>query len=242
VVIEKSFPQGSWQSIRLIVNLSSASYDVYSAQRGFPLVQVAAALPFRGGYVYYLDQITVARFDVFRDASAYFDNFSVEIPGAPQFIRFPRSVLSSSCTNLTGIAVGTPPLSYQWFFHDAPIPGATNTTVINCGYPYYLRVTNNLGVAYSDTVTIIDNTGLNFNSSLYPYFQNGMFGFWIKSLSGFQYVTEFKTQLSASAWTPISTNIGNGGGSFSSGFGFLFLGGTNVLAHPSGFYRVSVSQ
>jgi hypothetical protein len=245
VAITNSFPQGSWQSVRLLVHLDSATFDVLLAPKGSPLVSLASNLPFRGGFQNSLDRLTVARFDALPDAQAYFDNFSVEIPGAPFFVQYPRCVLVSDpsvCTNLVGIATGTPPLAYQWrvAYELAPMPNETNTTLASCvempGFPgFYLTVSNSLGVIYSDKVQVLANPTFSLNQ---PQLQAGQFAFSVSTFAGLEYVTEFKAHLDDLGWTAIQTNIGSGGGPFGSENGTLLL--TNLLSGGTGFYRLLV--
>jgi hypothetical protein len=62
-------------------------------------------------------------------------------------------------TTLSGQANGPVPLTYQWYFNDAPIPGATNTSFIvsdtyaNAG-SYVLRATNPNGFTNSPAATL----------------------------------------------------------------------------------------
>ncbi len=55
----------------------------------------------------------------------------------------------------TGTVVGTKPLGYQWFFLQAPIAGATNSSLVleklkaNQAGSYQVRVTNSVGLAWS---------------------------------------------------------------------------------------------
>ncbi len=71
-----------------------------------------------------------------------------------------RAIIAGQSTTFTVTASGTAPLSYQWWFKDAPLPGATdesytltNTLVADAGN-YYAVVTNVAGGATSAVATL----------------------------------------------------------------------------------------
>ena len=80
----------------------------------------------------------------------------------PSITTQPESLtLSSGATaSFAVVAAGTRPLSYQWFFENAAIPGATNASLIISGVQpanagtYYVVVSNILGSAESEVVTL----------------------------------------------------------------------------------------
>jgi hypothetical protein len=74
----------------------------------------------------------------------------------------PAGVLANTGETVTFVAAanGTPPLSWQWYFNDAPLPGATgpsltitNVQLANCG-SYHVVVSNPYGTATSLVATL----------------------------------------------------------------------------------------
>ncbi len=83
-------------------------------------------------------------------------------PVAPSISTHPASqrVNAGQNASFTVAAIGTAPLTYQWFFNDAPISGATSTTLaLNNAQPgndgrYSVRVSNALGSVTSRSATL----------------------------------------------------------------------------------------
>lgn len=75
-----------------------------------------------------------------------------------------RSVTAGSSTSLSVTASGTAPLTYQWYLNDAPVAGATSSSLVLSNIQsalagtYYVVVTNSFGSATSDHVTVTVNT------------------------------------------------------------------------------------
>ena len=104
----------------------------------------------------------------------------------PVIIRHPvsRSLFNGATVFFTVEATGTGPLHYQWYFEDAPIPGATSTllTILNAQQPdigqYHVVVTNLAGSAVSHpaylnlNALLVDlphpGTVVNFTGALLP--------------------------------------------------------------------------
>lgn len=97
---------------------------------------------------------------------------------APYFTATPTnnvSVASGSNVVVSAVAVGTLPLSYQWYdTNNVSLPGQTNAALslasLTAGGTYYLQVTNYYGVANSPLVVVSVFTGPMFASySPVPY-------------------------------------------------------------------------
>lgn len=78
--------------------------------------------------------------------------------------------VEGSTANLRVEATGRPPLLYQWFFQNAPIPRATNSLLrlarlqFNDTGDYYVEVSNPVGVATSSVATLTVGFGLTVTS------------------------------------------------------------------------------
>lgn len=70
-------------------------------------------------------------------------SLTVEVPVSPQFVLQPQSdhVYAGQYAGLQVAAVGTPPLSYQWFHDGAVVPGATSPALV---FPSFS--TNDVGI------------------------------------------------------------------------------------------------
>lgn len=79
----------------------------------------------------------------------------------PRILSFPTSgvLLEGTATNLSARALAEPLPAYQWYHHDQPIPGATNSSYLipsvstNHSGIYRLIITNHLGMAFSASAT-----------------------------------------------------------------------------------------
>lgn len=88
---------------------------------------------------------------------------TLAVQSPPVIVQQPvsRAVLPGGTATFTVQAVGDAPLAYQWFINGStPVPGATapelvinNAQTANNG-SYSVRITNQLGVAFSSTVTL----------------------------------------------------------------------------------------
>ena len=107
-----------WQTVRLEVRLDAQTYDVLLGVGSGHFHLLASGLQFRSDSVDFLDRFTIARFSFDPDVWSMFDNISVEAGIPPTIIQQPGTLYVSSdgtCTNLTVVADGTPPLEYQWY-------------------------------------------------------------------------------------------------------------------------------
>jgi len=125
----------------------------------------------------------------------------------PQILSQPRSQIGywGLGVSFQVHAVGTLPLSYQWYFEDFPIGWATNATLelqdldLDAGGEYYVEVANLYGSAVSQTANLIVNP-----ASVSPgiYFGLTITGA-VGKRFGIQYVTNVNL---TNSWTTI-TNI-----------------------------------
>ena len=123
------------------------------------------------------------------------------------------SVLLGQPAAFSVAATGLPPLSYQWRFNGADIPGATanvysraNVQVADDG-GYAVVITNLSGsvtsqpavlrVLLNPALTQVQGTQTNFSFTFY-------------TTTGLTYVVEYKNDLNALSWTPLATNTGAG--------------------------------
>ncbi len=83
-----------------------------------------------------------------------------------------RTVVAYHATTFTVSAIGSPPLTYQWYFQSAPIGGATGTsyTIASAQMTdaggYYAVVTNLLGQATSRVATLTVTPGISLADAL----------------------------------------------------------------------------
>jgi len=83
-------------------------------------------------------------------------------PGFPIFTSQPtnNTIFIGQNNSFTSGAIGTSPLSFQWFKNDVLIPSATNTVYNQTNVPaeqagnYYLVVSNSVGIATSSVATL----------------------------------------------------------------------------------------
>jgi len=130
-------------------------------------------------------------------------------------------------------AIGTSPLSYQWFFNGSALPGAATNTLllsdVQAGQAgtYSLVVSNAAGFASSSNA---DLKILVAPSAGAPASSPSGFTISVSSVAGLSYVLEFKNALQDSSWTPTSAWYSGTGGT-------LVLQDTNSPA-GSRFYRI----
>ena len=95
------------------------------------------------------------------------------VQGAPGITAQPQSRQESVGDHLA-LAVqltGSLPISYQWFYNNSPLPGATNSALVFSNVAtsdagtYYLQATNVYGATNSVSVSLNVTTGLQFLSS-----------------------------------------------------------------------------
>jgi len=144
------------------------------------------------------------------------------------------SVLAGASSNLSVIATGTSPLSYQWQRNSTNISGATgadyaitNAQAVDAG-AYRVVVTNAAGSATSALASLkvlISPNLTNVNGS------STNFGFSYATAVGSTYIVERKTNLHDANWTSVATNAGTGG---QVNYVVSTTGNTN------GFYRIVV--
>ena len=166
ITVLSSYPRGDWQNVRIEINLTDNSYNLYAGLRGNfepPPSLVRANLRFRSGnHLSFLDRFTLARFTVDPEAHACYDNVSVVVGDAPSFLKQPGVEYlppGQDCTNLSVVIAGTPPFSYQWLYYsNFSIPVAlrfeTSATLERCWFssphgPYSVLVSNYFGVTES---------------------------------------------------------------------------------------------
>jgi hypothetical protein len=91
---------------------------------------------------------------------------TLTVADPPVILTQPQSqaVAAGSTVTFSVVATGTPPLSYQWRFNEAPIPGATSSSLTLTNVQaadagaYSVEVTNAAGAAISDDAVLTVNT------------------------------------------------------------------------------------
>lgn len=131
-------------------------------------------------------------------------------PVLPRVVR-QLSGVGGSTLHLNLPAMGKRPITCQWFRNGAVVPGATNTLLSLRGFSpeqrgvYTLRVTNSLGTATSETITVsLDGVWLGVDRSTSPSeFRLGVFG-----PAGSRYALQASTDLVG--WTELRRLTNNG--------------------------------
>ena len=106
------------------------------------------------------------------------DAFSVvPLSAPPDILTQPSSLttFTNGSASFLVVATGTPPLTYQWFFDQQPIPGGnhsillmTNLSAFNAG-GYFVVVSNTYGTVTSSPVTLVLETPSSPTIVLQPY-------------------------------------------------------------------------
>jgi len=144
-----------------------------------------------------------------------------------------QTVVAGANLSFLVSATGSSPMSYQWFFYNKPIPGATADTLsISNAEPieagtYALLITNTAGSTTSSNAylkvlvppTLVAPEALGSGLSV-P----------VPSVAGLSYLLEYKNTLGDSTWTAVSSWVPGTGH-------ILVLQDTNVVSSPR-FYRV----
>ncbi len=156
---------------------------------------------------------------------------------APFIVQNPTNVdvmIGGSAAFSAG-AIGDPTLSYQWYFNNAAIGGATNTTVMvsaastNATGNYRVVVTNYAGSATSSVATL---TVWRPRVVVFARDFNNVFHFALSSLPGSTNRLLVTTNLSAPDWQPVDSGVAQENGVIPN---LIDLGATNS---PMRFYRV----
>ena len=138
-------------------------------------------------------------------------------PIPPRIARGPlgRTIVAGQSAVFNALAVGAPPLLYQWYRDGAPVAGQTNAWLaLNNALPadggnYQLVAMNAFGSATSTVAVItVPVPPPQFRVSLT---QGSGFSFTFQSLSGVLYVIEWKSALAAGTWTELERRFGIGG-------------------------------
>ncbi|HEY5296526.1 MAG TPA: immunoglobulin domain-containing protein [Verrucomicrobiae bacterium] len=123
-----------------------------------------------------------------------------------------QTISVGNSATFTVVAGGSAPLNYQWYFNtNAPLPGATNSTLTlanvqatNAGV-YSVIVTNSAGPATSANAILTVSTGGFTSPQLSSFaFSNGVFSLTINGNSGPDYIVQVSTNLVD--WVNIFTN------------------------------------
>ena len=139
----------------------------------------------------------------------------------PSVTAKPESQIVEIGQNVTlGVTVsGTPPFSYQWLLNGVPIPGAVNSTFnIN---PVTSTDLGNYSVSVSNACGQLDGTSAEIivEQTYIPVITDasladGWFRFMVETKIGFNYVIEYKNDLTDPTWTTLTNTPGIGAPSF----------------------------
>lgn len=157
---------------------------------------------------------------------------------APRIVTPPTdlTVVAGSDVTLTCSASGTAPLGYQWSFNSVDLSGQTNSSLVltHVGASsmgnYVVTVSNPAGTVASAPASLrvlvpvqLAANGLVLSAT------NSLLSF--NSITGLNYILEYKNSLSDASWIAISGSVtGNGA--------LITLQDTNPPAPASRFYRV----
>ncbi len=145
----------------------------------------------------------------------------IETCFGPSVTAKPESQIVEIGQNVTlGVTVsGTAPFSYQWMLNGIPIPGAVNSTLnIN---PVTSTDLGNYSVSVSNACGVLDGTSAEVivEPTYIPVITDasladGWFRFMVETKIGFNYVIEYKNDLTDPAWTTLTNTPGIGAPSF----------------------------
>lgn len=153
-------------------------------------------------------------------------------PTTPVFIQQPQSQTKYQGDNVTftAQAVGNPAASYQWRFNGSSVGGAiaasytiTSLATNNAG-SYTVVASNTSGSATSAVAVLTVATSQATLSS--PAYTNNQFTLTVSLVSNLTYIVQAKTNVSATNWTALATNVGP----------FTFTD-TQASNYPQRFYR-----
>lgn len=126
-----------------------------------------------------------------------------------------RSVVAGQSAVFNALAIGTPPLRYQWYREGVPAAGQTNPWLgFSSLLPpdagnYQLVAMNDFGAVTSAVAGVslaLPRPQLSLANS-----SKQAFRFSFPSIAGVTYVTEFKNQLADALWTQLERRRGSGG-------------------------------
>jgi hypothetical protein len=143
------------------------------------------------------------------------------------------STLGGSAAFYTS-ATGSTPLSYQWSFNGTNLVGATGNTLLltniqaNQAGAYGVVVTNAAGATVSSWANLKVLVPPSINSIKPTGTQVSV---QVSTVLGLSYLLEYKSSITASNWTPVSSWVTGTGG-------ILLLQDTNAVT-ATRFYRIS---
>ena len=139
--------------------------------------------------------------------------------GVTYYIRV-SGYLGSTGNFKLGVTVsGTAPFTYQWLLNGIPIPGAVNSTLtIN---PVTSTNLGNFSVSVANAYGQLDGTSAEVivEPTYIPVITDasladGWFRFMVETKIGFNYVIEYKNDLTDPTWTTLTNTLGIGAPSF----------------------------
>jgi hypothetical protein len=144
-------------------------------------------------------------------------------------------LIIGNAASFNAVAIGTPPLNYQWYFNNALDSGATNTILTlapaitnEAGY-YQLEVTNLYGSATSAPVELT----VLVQPNVYAFAMGGNGAFTLNLASTPGSTNRLWTSTNLITWQALATNTAGSTGLFQ------FLD-TNTSGLKMKFYRLSI--
>lgn len=177
IVVPWPWQNGEWGQITYSYDGATArlfTNGILAGQRSAPLssipptsfkFNIGGGGIFNGSGDYFLGDIDeVAVFDRAFDTNTVRSLYFSAVPVMPELVTdLPATnyVFDGGTMTLSVVALGTPPLRYQWWYFGTPIEGETNNTYTvspyNDGYagPYYCSVSNSAGGLYSTQCEVV---------------------------------------------------------------------------------------
>lgn len=141
------------------------------------------------------------------------------IAGPTLSTQMPANQTAFAGDNLTlaANATGQPPMSYQWYFNDAPITGGTNWVLtftniqtIAAG-DYSIVVTNGFGAVTNQTMltVVVRPNIIASGTNAFGFDASGQFRLAFQTQIGAQYAVEYVNSLGDTNWTVLTNVWGN---------------------------------
>lgn len=138
---------------------------------------------------------------------------------APSVVPWPtnQTVFAGDNVTLAVNAVGQPPLTYQWYFNNTPVPNGTNWVLpfpnvqTAAAGNYSVVVANSAGTATNQTAlsVIVRPSILVTGTNRFGFNTAGQFTFSFLSQTGAQYAVEYVNSLTDSNWITLTNARGN---------------------------------
>ena len=125
-----SYPRGTWQTVRLKVDLARQRFDFYWGEKGQPVSVIRTNLAFRSGSIPYIDRFTIVRFadpSEWADAQSYFDN--IRVTTDPVVTPVNADLAAGGAATLSVVNLRAGETTFQWQRNGTNLAGATGATL-----------------------------------------------------------------------------------------------------------------